>query len=93
VRKEKAAVDTIEGEARPVPVNVRTGCICPNAGRPIDGMIFVDPCCKVHYAELEISALIAMVKSEVTEEELKDWRRHESTKRRVSYPKMTVAKQ
>jgi hypothetical protein len=78
---------------QPVRVNVRSDCICRNHGQPIGNLVFIDPCCRVHYAELEISAIIAIPKTEVTEAELEEWRsRREPAKKRVSYPKMMVAK-
>jgi hypothetical protein len=82
-----------EEEIQSVPVNVRTGCTCRNHGLPVNGERFIDPCCKIHYAELDVSALIAMPEEEITEAELKGWQRREPAKRRISYPKMTVAKQ
>jgi hypothetical protein len=92
-KKVKAVASAADKEIVLVPTNVKTGCICPNHGRPVDGMIFTDPCCKVHYSELAISAVIALPKAEVTEAELEEWRNRESTRKRVSYPKMTVARQ
>jgi hypothetical protein len=80
-------------EPQPVRVNVRSDCICRNHGQPIGNLIFINPSCRVHYAELDISALIAIPETEVTEAELKEWRiRCEPAKKRVSYPKMMVAK-
>jgi hypothetical protein len=92
-KKAKAVVLEPEEEVIPVPVSVRTGCICPNQGRAVNGNIYIDPCCKVHYAELEISAILAIPKTEVTEAELEEWRSHYPNKKRVSYPRMTVSKQ
>ena len=79
-----------EAEQRP-PVNVKTGCICPNQGKPIDGMIYVDPACRIHYAEKNIP--YASDDEEITKEELAEWARIDSRQRRkrVTYPKMKVA--
>jgi hypothetical protein len=76
------------------PVNVRTGCICSNHGRPVGGIIYVNPCCRVHYAEVRIP--FPTLEQEASEEEKAEWRRLEKrppAKKRVAYPKMTVARQ
>jgi hypothetical protein len=51
--------------------NVRTGCICPNRGRPIRGLIYIDPACRVHYSEKNIP--YAEGDAEITKEELRVW--------------------
>lgn len=79
-------------KAQSIPVNVRWSCICPNGGKPIGGMIFIDPCCRVHYAEASVPQVEPEHK--ITKEELAEWTklRFDRRKKRVSYPKMTVAK-
>jgi hypothetical protein len=89
-----------EEEIQRQTLNVRQGCICPNGGNPIDGETYIDPCCKVHYAELAITEFLTKPDLDVSEEELADWQMREKEqnaekqrrKKRVSYPKMTVAK-
>ena len=78
-------------EARPV--DVRTGCICSNHGQPIEGVIYVNPCCRVHYAETRIP--LASVEQGLSNQEKADWHLPETrvpAKKRVAYPKMTVAR-
>ena len=83
-----AKEDSIETVAPP---NVRTGCICFNQGRPdANGWQLIDPCCRVHYAERMIFTLPMDTETEIEEEELAEWRHREH--KRVSYPKMTVAR-
>jgi hypothetical protein len=73
------------------PVNVKTGCICPNQHRPIDGVIRTAPSCRIHYAEANIPTRAE--EPPIAEEEIGDWRKPEKQeKKRVSYPKMTVAR-
>ena len=45
--------ETLEETQLP-PLNVKTGCICPNQGQPIRGLIYIEPACRVHYAEKNI---------------------------------------
>ena len=68
----------------PPPVNVKTGCTCPNKGQPIDGLCYIDPCCKVHYAERGIPV-------PRTEGKKESWAAREK-RLPVRYPKMKVAK-
>lgn len=66
------------------PVNVKTGCTCPNQGRPIDGYCYIDPCCRIHYAERGIPIPRPESKKE-------SWAKREKPSR-LCYPKMKVAK-
>jgi hypothetical protein len=78
-------------EEEQLPPNVRTGCICPNGGRPIRGLIYIEPACRVHYAEKNIP--YAEDDAEITKAELAEWAQIEKGQRRkrVTYPKMKVA--
>jgi hypothetical protein len=78
--------NTIENLVLKTPVNARLGCICPNGGRPINGQIFVNPSCRVHYAEQHI--LFPTIE-EISKEEINSWHKK---KKRVSYPKLMVAR-
>ena len=70
--------------------DVRKNCICPNGGKPdTDGMQIINPCCRIHYAERTIFVRTPDPEPEVTEAEITAWHRRE--KKRVCYPKMTVA--
>lgn len=82
--------ETLEETQLP-PVNVKTGCICPNQGQPIRGLIYIEPACRVHYAEKNIP--YAADDEEITKEELAEWSRFDCQHRRkrVTYPKMKVA--
>jgi len=82
--------ETLE-EEQVAPVNVRTGCICPHQGLAVDGLISIDPACRVHYAEKNIP--YADNDAEITKEELAEWARFDCERRRkrVTYPKMKVA--
>ena len=83
--------ETLE-ETLVIPANVRTGCICQNQGRPINGMILINPCCRVHYAEKGIPQVDPEEK--ITKEELAEWALDErrQSKRRITHPKMAVAR-
>ena len=61
-------------------------CKCRNHAQPIDGLIFVSPSCKVHYAEARVPQKIEEI-AYASE----DWSERER-RPRVHYPKMTVAK-
>lgn len=91
--EEANAMDTeaIEEEQLP-PVNVRTGCICQNQGRPVNGMILINPCCRMHYAEKGIPQVDP--EEEITKEELAEWALDErkQSKKRITHPKMAVAR-
>lgn len=71
--------------------NVKLGCICPNEGRAgIDGVRVINPCCKIHYAERTVCVATPDRETEITRAEIAEWKRRE--KKRVAYPKMTVAR-
>lgn len=72
--------------------DVRTSCICPNGGLPdADGIQIFSPSCRVHYAERAVGVAAPDRETEITQAEIAEWQRRE--KKRVAYPKMTVAKQ
>lgn len=74
-----------------LPKNVKFGCICINQGKPdVNGLRIIDPCCRIHYAERTILQGIPESEMKITQAEIADWQRRE--RKRVSYPKMTVAK-
>ena len=74
-----------------LPKNVKRGCICQNRGAPdANGVRIIDPCCRVHYAERLVQTYTPEPEPEITAAEIASWQRRE--KKRVSYPKMTVAK-
>ena len=76
-------------------LDVRKGCICANRGEPdSSGIRFIDPCCRVHYAERAILVTAPDPETEITDAEIAEWRRREQQqpRKRVCYPKMTVAK-
>ncbi len=76
---------------RVVPLDVRRDCICPNGGRPdANGIRIVSPSCRVHYAEHTIRVATPDPETEITQAEIAEWQGRE--KKRVSYPKMTVAR-
>lgn len=71
--------------------NVRHGCICFNQSRPdAEGCRRIDPCCRIHYAERIFLTEATDPAAMLSEMEAKDWRSREQ--KRVTYPKMTVAR-
>lgn len=79
-------------DTRPTPLlcHRRASCICRNQGRPINGFIFISPACPIHYA-LRVRVVDPTA---VTEEEIAAWRSPERrpAPKRISYPKMNVAR-
>ncbi len=75
----------------PVARNVRTGCICPGGGQPDSaGVRFIDPCCRVHYAERAIRTHAPDPGDRTARSGKADWRLKE--RKRICYPKLAVAK-
>jgi hypothetical protein len=82
--------ETLE-EEQSIP-NVRTGCICSNGGWPVDGWIYIEPACRVHYAESGIPQ--AEHEARITKVQLAEWAElgFKRRKRHVTTPKMPVAR-
>ena len=54
---------------------MRKGCICANRGEPdSSGIRFIDPCCRVHYAERAILVTAPDPETEITDAEIAEWR-------------------
>ena len=88
--EETTVTATVETE-QIVPANAKSGCICVNQSKPdANGNRMIDPSCRVHYAELVLRSVAFDPETEITEKEIAQWQRRE--KKRVCYPKMSVAK-
>ena len=79
------AEDSIDAKLDRV-VNVKTGCICRYGGKSVGGLIYIDPCCRVHFAETRLPKCPPV--PPITKAELDAWK----PKKRVSYPKLSIAK-
>lgn len=62
-------------------------CICTNKGEPVDGFIFRSPSCPVHC----VRQFAPIPQIQPTAQELEEWMSPQA-KKRVTYPKMTVAR-
>jgi len=67
---------------------IKGQCICRNRANPIEGLIYISPCCPIHYSLQKFLRITTDI--EITDEEIDVWKRRE--RKRVTYPKMAVAK-
>jgi len=65
--------------------NARDGCCCNNNARPIDGLIYVSPCCHVHWC------VPKPLREEIAPRSKVNWRKREK-RRGEQAPRMHVRK-